>query len=82
MFDMARLDPYHGARRSIIAEDTARERDIAAHPPRPSGGPFPIRRCAARYPGSVTLRGRAIRCESATGHDGMHGHSFAARYWD
>jgi hypothetical protein len=39
-------------------------------------------RCKSTYPGSVTLRGRAIRCESAAGHSGQHGHSFAARYWD
>jgi hypothetical protein len=39
-------------------------------------------RCQSTYPGSVTLRGRAVRCELAAGHDGLHGHSFAARYWD
>jgi hypothetical protein len=39
-------------------------------------------RCASRYPGAVTLNGRAIRCELGADHDGQHGHSFAARYWD
>ena len=40
------------------------------------------RRCRSVYPGLDTLIGRAIRCERAVGHDGQHGHSFAARYWD
>jgi hypothetical protein len=39
-------------------------------------------RCPSTYPGTVALRGRPIRCESAAGHAGQHGHSFAARYWD
>ena len=38
-------------------------------------------RCASTYPG-VTLKGKTVRCESAAGHDGRHGHSFAARYWE
>jgi hypothetical protein len=39
-------------------------------------------RCRSEYPGSATLHGKPIRCERARGHEGSHGHSFAARYWD
>lgn len=39
-------------------------------------------RCPSRYPGTVTLLGKPVRCELVRGHDGQHGHSFAARYWD
>lgn len=39
-------------------------------------------RCPSVYPGAVTLNGRPVRCELSAGHDGRHGHSFAARYWD
>jgi hypothetical protein len=41
-----------------------------------------VARCTARYPGTLTLKGRPIRCELARGHSGRHGHSFAARYWE
>lgn len=37
-------------------------------------------RCQSTYPGAATLRGRPIRCEDRAGHDGQHGHSFAARW--
>lgn len=37
--------------------------------------------CPSTYPGAATLRGKAIRCDLPAGHDGQHGHSFAARYW-
>ena len=37
-------------------------------------------RCKATYSGA-TLLGRPVRCEGRVGHDGDHGHSFAARYW-
>lgn len=64
-----------------ITADYERAEWIASTPPAPTGGPFALRRCPVTYPGAATLRGRAIRCESAIGHDGPHGHSFAARYW-
>ena len=39
-------------------------------------------RCKSIYPGAVTLRGKPLRCELRIGHEGRHGHLFAARYWD
>lgn len=41
-----------------------------------------ITRCSSLYGGAVTLRGRSVRCELPAGHDGLHAHSFAARYWE
>lgn len=48
------------------------------------GVPIPVRvrRCGSIYPGSVTLRGQPVRCDGGAGHDGPHGNSFAARYWE
>jgi hypothetical protein len=35
-------------------------------------------RCTARHP----VHAHQVRCELPAGHDGQHGHSFYARYWD
>jgi hypothetical protein len=44
---------------------------------------YRAKRCPSTYPGAVTfVGGRLIRCTQPAGHEGRHGHGFAARYWD